>query len=223
MASSDEGVRQIKFVAPPGAARLILVRHGETTPVREGVPVPMFEGQSNPDLDPVGVEEARLVGARLAAEEPGIAALYVTPLVRTHQTAEPLVALTGLEPRVEPGLIEINLGEWEGGEFRRRVGVRDPIVLRMFAEQRWDVVPGAERDEDFRARVAGGIERIAAAHPDETVVVVAHGGTIGEVMATASGARPLAFAPDNGSISEIVVIPDRGWVVRRFNDTAHLR
>lgn len=213
------GVRQLRFVAPPGAARLLLLRHGETTPVFEDVPVPMLEGQSNPDLDPVGVEQAARAAERLARED--VAAIYVTPLVRTHQTASPLVARLGLEPRVEPGLIEINMGEWEAGEFRRRVLAGDPAVVRMVAEQRWDAIPGAESNEAFGGRVRAGVERVAAAHPDRTVVVVAHGGTIGEIVAQASGARALAFAPDNGSISEIVVAGDT-WTVRRFNDTAHL-
>jgi probable phosphoglycerate mutase len=214
-----EGIRQLRYVAPPGAARVLLVRHGETTPVHEGVPVPLLDGQSNPDLDPVGVDQAARVADRLAGED--IAAIYVTPLVRTHQTAAPLAERIGLQPREEPRLVEVNLGDWEGGEFRRRVLARDPIVLRMEAEQRWDVIPGAERVEDFEARVREGVARIAAAHPDETVVVVSHGGTIGEVLAQASGARPFAFAPDNGSISEVFV-SDAVWTVRRFNDCAHL-
>jgi 2,3-bisphosphoglycerate-dependent phosphoglycerate mutase len=212
-------IRQLKFAAPPGACRLLLVRHGETTPVRDGVAVPLLEGQSNPDLDPVGIEEAQRVADRLAAED--VAAIYVTPLVRTHQTAAPLAERLGLEPVVEPRLIEVRLGDWEGGQYRRRVAAKDPIALRVAAEQRWDVIPGAERMERFAARVRDGIEAVAAAHPDQTVVVVSHGGTIGQVLAEASGSRALAFAPDNGSISEIVVSGD-GWALRRFNDVGHL-
>jgi probable phosphoglycerate mutase len=75
--------------------------------------------------------------------------------------------------------------------------------------------------EGFARRVREGIERLHRAHPDQTVVVVSHGGTIGEALAQASGSRPLAFAADNGSLSEIVVA-DAVWTVRRFNDTAHL-
>jgi probable phosphoglycerate mutase len=42
------------------------------------------------------------------------------------------------------------------------------------------------------------------------------------LLAQASGARPFAFLnADNGSISKLVVAPER-WVVRGFNDTAHL-
>jgi probable phosphoglycerate mutase len=214
-----EEIRQVKFAAPPGACRLLLLRHGETTPVRDGVAVPLLEGQSNPDLDPVGVDEARRAADRLAAED--VAAIYVTPLVRTHQTAAPLAERLGLELVVEPRLIEVHLGEWEGGEYRRRVAAKDPIALRIVEEQRWDVIPGAEPMDRFGARVREGIQAVAAAHPDQTVVVVSHGGTIGEALAEAAGSRALAFAPDNGSISEIVVSGDE-WTLRRFNDVAHL-
>jgi probable phosphoglycerate mutase len=215
---TDE-IRQLKFVAPPGACRVLLVRHGETTPVRDGVAVPLLEGQSNPDLDPVGVDEAQRAAERLAKED--IAAIYVTPLARTHQTAAPLADRLGLEPVVEPRLTEVGLGEWEGGQYRRRVAAQDPIAVRVVEEQRWDVIPGAEHMDRFAARVREGIDAVAAAHPDQTVVVVSHGGTIGQALAEATGSRALAFGPDNGSISEIVV-SGREWALRRFNDIAHL-
>ena len=67
-----------------------------------------------------------------------------------------------------------------------------------------------------------GIERIAAAHPDEVVVVVAHGGVIGQAMNIAAGSTGFGFTgSDNASISHLVVTPQR-WIIRCFNDTAHL-
>ena len=179
----SEELRQLRFVPPPGACRLLLLRHGETTPVRDGVAVPLLEGQSNPDLDPVGVDEARRAAERLATEE--IAAIYVTPLVRTHQTAAPLAERLGLDPIVEPRLIEVYLGDWEGGQYRRRVLARDPIAVSVIDEQRWDVIPGAERMERFAARVREGIEAVAAAHPDRTVVVVSHGASLSSAQTSA--------------------------------------
>jgi probable phosphoglycerate mutase len=214
--------RQLKFTAPPGAATLLLVRHGESAPVREGEEVPLLEGQSDPDLDPVGVEQAERLAQRLG--DGSIGAIYVTPLRRTAQTAAPLAERLGLEPRVEPDLQEVGLGEWEGGLFRKHVREGHPIALRMREVQRWDVIPGAEPGERFAARVRAGIERIAQAHPDERVVVVVHGGTIGMALSTALGIpeRPLALSwADNGSISELVVFGD-DWIIRSFNDTAHL-
>ena len=212
--------RQLRFVAPPGAATLLLIRHGESAPVRDGEPVPLLGGCSDPALDPVGVEQAERVADRLAGES--LAAIYVTPLCRTAQTAAPLAARLGLEPRVEPDLQEVFLGDWEGGLFRKHVRDDHPTALRMREEGRWDVIPNAEPAERFAARVRAGIERIAASHPDQTVAVVVHGGTIGQALALATGAGPLPLAmADNGSISELVVHGDT-WVVRSYNDTAHL-
>src|SRR3954454_19354018 len=99
-ASSVAEHSQLKFIAPPGAATVLLVRHGESAPVRDGEPVPLLGGCSNPPLDPVGLEQAERVGARLAQER--IDALYVTPLERAAQTAAPLARRLGREPRLEP-------------------------------------------------------------------------------------------------------------------------
>lgn len=222
--------RQHRFRLPKGAVDLLLVRHGESQPARVDAPFPLVEGQADPDLDPRGHAEAERVAARLAGED--LAALYVTPLRRTQQTAKPLAARMGLEPVVEADLREVHLGEWEGATFRARVREGHPLARRMFAEERWDVIPGAESMEAFAARVRAGLERIAATHTDERVAVFTHGGVIGMIAALATGGRPFAFlGADNGSITHLVVcngeaeridLQDRSWVVRRFNDTGHL-
>jgi probable phosphoglycerate mutase len=91
----------------------------------------------------------------------------------------------------------------------------------MSEEQRWDVIPGAEPQAEFAQRTRTVVERIAHAHPDQRVVVFAHGGIIGEMLSQATGARAFAFTSDNTGISQVVITPER-WIVRRFNDTAHL-
>jgi probable phosphoglycerate mutase len=212
--------RQHRFTAPPGATELILVRHGESQPAVDGQPFELVDGHGDPALSPEGQEQAARVCARLGTER--IDAIYVTTLRRTSETAADLAELLGLEPIVEGDLREVHLGEWEGGQFRRRMAEMDPIAVRMVKEERWDVIPGAEPAADFAARVRAAVERIAAAHPDQRVAVFAHGGTIGEILAQATGSRPWAFASaDNASISHLVVTPQR-WVLRRFNDTSHL-
>lgn len=218
---SQTEYRQHRFSRPPGATEVFLVRHGESAPVVPGVAIPQVDGHDDPGLAPEGQEQAARVGERLADQR--VDAIYVTPLRRTHETAAPLAARLGLTPVVEPDLREVNLGEWEGGGFRRHVAEGHPVALRMFAEQRWDVIPGAEPTDAFGARVRAGLERIVAAHPDQRVVVVAHGGVIGELVRQAvDGGQGFAFVgADNGSITHLVVHGDR-WLVRRFNDTAHL-
>lgn len=211
---------QSRFRRPPGACELLLVRHGESAPARDDQPFPLVDGHGDPELAPNGREQALRLADRLVHED--ISAIYVTPLRRTQQTAAPLAARLGIEPRVEPDLREVHLGEWEGGAFRRHVAEGHPIARRMFAEERWDVIPGAEPTEAFAARVRGAITRIAARHPDETVVVVSHGGVIGQVLAMAARTTGFVFTgSDNAAISQLVVTGDR-WLIRRFNDTAHL-
>ncbi len=213
--------RQHRFSRPAGATELFLVRHGESAPVVPGVPIPQVDGHDDPALAPDGRDQAERVGVRLADQE--IDAIYVSPLRRTHETAAPLAARLGLTPVVVADLREVHLGEWEGGAFRRHVAEGHPVATEMFAAQRWDAIPGAESTEALAARLRGAIDGIVAAHADQRVVLVAHGGVIGEVVRIAAGGgRGFAFVgADNGSITHLVRAPDR-WVIRRFNDTAHL-
>ncbi|MGI9643692.1 MAG: histidine phosphatase family protein [Ilumatobacteraceae bacterium] len=213
---------QRRFEPPPGACEILLVRHGESAPYVEGRSFPLVDGHGDPPLSPAGVAQAERAAERLATNGERIAAVYVTTLQRTHQTAAPLLARLGQEAVVEPDLREVFLGDWEGGEFRRRIHEGDPTALRMYEEQRWDVIPGGEPQADFAARVRRGIERIAASHADGLVVAVVHGGVVGQVMNIASGARGFTFVgSDNASISHVVIDADR-WIVRSFNDVSHL-
>ena len=75
------------------------------------------------------------------------------------QTAAPLAARTGLEPAVVPELREVSLGEWEGGEFRIRMAEGDPIAIQAVAEERWEVIPGAETMEVARASACAPASR----------------------------------------------------------------
>lgn len=221
--SGQEAVeyRQHRFSAPPGATELLVVRHGESMPARNDRPFPLVDGHGDPPLAPEGEAEAERVGERLALER--IDAIYVTNLQRTRQTAEPLAHRTGLSIRVEADLREVHLGEWEGGLFRRMVAEGHPDALRMMAEQRWDTIPGAESTEQLATRVSAGLGRIVAAHPDQRVAVFTHGGVIAQILHQASGSRPFAFlGADNASISHLVWTDDGRWIIRRFNDTAHL-
>lgn len=218
----SERVRQARFRRPPGATELVLVRHGESMPAVAGESFDLVDGHGDPALAPEGVEQAERIGERLAVEG-GIDAVYVTSLRRTVETAAPLLRrVAGLEARVERDLREVHLGEWEGGLFRVKVRDLDPVAVRMLEEERWDVIPGAEPTEAFRARVRAAIGRIHAAHPEQRVAVFTHGGVIGRILSDATGARPFAFnGADNGSISHVVVHGER-WMVRRYNDTSHL-
>ena len=170
------------FEPPPGACQVVLVRHGQSIPYVEGEPFPLVDGHGDPPLSARGHWQAEQVGERLATEP--IAAIYVSSLTRTHQTAAPLASHLDLEPRIEPDLREIHLGEWEGGLFRQKAAEGHPAVLRMRETGEWSEIPGAETNEQLRTRTVSVIERLAATHPDELIAVVCHGGVIAALLAS---------------------------------------
>ena len=212
--------RQHRFAPPKGAADLLLIRHGETQGAVRGKSFPLVDGQGDPSLLPIGEEQALRVGLRLKAEP--IAAIYVTKMVRTHQTAAPLASHLGLEPRVDPDLHEVFLGDWDGGEYRFRAAEGDPAYIRARDRQEWGEIPGAETTSQLQNRVKRGLQRVAAAHANELVAVVVHGGVVAAALAVATGSPAFAFnGANNGSISRLVVHGDR-MILRGFNDVSHL-
>jgi probable phosphoglycerate mutase len=214
--------RQHRFQPATGACEILFVRHGESAPYVEGQPFPLVGGHADPPLHPDGRVQAQQVADRLVATGERIAAIYVTTLTRTHETAAPLAERLGIDPCVEEDLREVFLGEWEGGLLRERIIDEDPIAMQMYADERWDVIPGAESLADFDARIRAGVARIVATHPNELVVAVVHGGVIGQIMNIAAGTTGFRFTgADNASIHHVVVDGDR-WIIRCFNDTSHL-
>lgn len=199
---------------------MVLVRHGQSIPYVDGQLFDTKDGHGDPALSPRGHWQAELVANRLAGEN--IGAIYVSTLVRTHQTAKPLASRVGLEPRVEPDLREVYLGDYEAGLFRKMSAEDHPIAQEMRRTGDWGVVPGAESNEDLRQRTVPVVERLAKEHVDELIVVVCHGGVIGAIVGHVfdQPARAMAYAR-NGSITHLVVTDDH-WQVRSFNDAAHI-
>lgn len=222
MSGERDAFEQLPYAPPPGATEVILVRHGASAAARPGVRFELVEGRGNPPLSETGKRQADLVAARLR-DEP-IHRAFVTPLQRTQQTAAPFLAATGLSADIVPELIEVSLGDWDGGEYRVRAARNDPVIQRMHERERWDEVPGAESQESLAARTRVGIERVVAdTGPDRIAVVFAHGAVIGELCRQAAQSRSFAFVhADNGSISRIVVQPTGRWLLRSFNEFSHL-
>jgi 2,3-bisphosphoglycerate-dependent phosphoglycerate mutase len=216
------GFEQHRYVPPADSVEIVVVRHGASEAALPGVSFPLVDGQGDPALSEVGRGQAQSVAAALAGER--FSGMFVSTLRRTGETAAPLAARVGLQPTVLADLREINLGELEGGAYRIKVAEGDPLVAEIAAQERWDVIPGAESPAAFEGRLRGAIEAIAAAVPDGTVAVAfAHGAVIGQLCAMATGSRPFAFIhADNGSISRLVVHDDGRWLLRSFNETSHL-
>jgi broad specificity phosphatase PhoE len=167
---------------------LLLVRHGETDWNRDG----RWQGHSDTRLNDLGRDQAR----RVAAEVGDVDVLYASDLARARETAEIIAAALELDVRTDPRLRERSFGAWEG--------LTAPEIEEGFAEElaRWRVGEGAgaadaEPFDAFAQRVRGFLDDALARHPGETVLVVAHGGTIRVIHALASG---LDYVRDHRSI-----------------------
>jgi probable phosphoglycerate mutase len=199
---------------------LVLVRHGQSIPAVEGTPFPLHDGHGDPPLSPAGEAQAEAVASRLA--DLPLAAIYVSTLRRTAQTAAPLAEATGVPVHVEPDLREVFLGAWEGGLYRQKVVDGDPVAVQVFTEERWELIPDAEPTEAFARRVRAAIDRIADAHPGQVVVAVSHGAVIGQLAAEVTGARPFAFVGNDNAAITVLQRDNGRWALRLFNDTSHL-
>jgi probable phosphoglycerate mutase len=218
----DMGVKidfQRALTAPPGARDVVLVRHGACDPPP---PDGLIGGRSDPGLNARGREEAATAGERLRREP--VAAIFISHLQRAIETAAPIVAEHGVVPVVSDDLGEIYLGEWEGHGIASRGSSGDPELARVFAEQRWDLIPGAEDIDGFALRVRRGVEAAADAGGDGSVViVVTHSAVIAEFLRQITGAKPFAFLHNtNGGVSRAIRMPDGRWILSAFNDTSHV-
>jgi broad specificity phosphatase PhoE len=170
---------------------LLLARHGETDWNRDG----RWQGHSNTRLN----ESGRRQAAELAEELDGVDVLYSSDLDRARETAEIVARRLGLEVRFDRRLRERSFGAWEG------LTMED--IESRFAEpyRRWRAgkshgAEDAEPFEAFGARVQAFLEDVLARHPDETVLVIAHGGAIRVIHALAAG---LDYVRDHRAIPSI--------------------
>jgi len=211
---------QHEYRSPDDATEILLVRHGASQAFVPGEDFPMLGDQGDPPLSPEGRVQAEKVCARLAWEP--IEKVYVTKLQRTIETAAPLLEELGLEAEVSPHLHEIHFGDWEGGLARQKLTeLTDPAAIEARRTGTWDSVPGAERWEDFTARVTLGLNEIAAANPGGNVAAFAHGVVIGAATRTLIDAPRRLGTVENCSITHLIKTGDV-WMIRSFNDTAHL-
>ncbi len=167
-------------------AELWLVRHGQTDWNLEG----RMQGQSDIPLNAAGLGQARQAAQRLAKES--FSAVYSSDLLRARVTAEQIAAPHGLTVRLDPRLREICQGEWEGSPYA-------PLVAQYqrtpFAEERMRAA-GGETVREVAARVREALKDIAAAHPDQRVLVVSHGLAIATQICLARG-LPLSLVYQN--------------------------
>ena len=199
--------------------RLLLLRHGQTHGNTAGA-----LDTAEPGLDLTDLGRAQAEAAAQALVDRGIDQIFVSTLRRTHQTAAPLAALLGVEPRVLPGLREISAGDFEMGDDDAAIGGYIGTVADWI-EERYDVrMPGGESGHEFLARYDESVAEIhrslvEAGH--ERALVVSHGAAMRTwISARVPGVESHAKATDplhNTACIELVGDPIAGWAVEAWH------
>jgi broad specificity phosphatase PhoE len=173
-------------------SRLILIRHGESSGNRERI---FATSPHDLPLTELGYRQAHVAAARIA--ELFRPQLVVTSaFLRASETARIIAGALALPLQIEPNLHEREIGVHRGRSYDSFFDEPDYDPQRPWA---WKP-QGGESYEEVQARVVPILDRLAAAHPQEDVVVVSHGGVMTTLWAYAAGTWNDAYSPPNCGI-----------------------
>ncbi len=203
---------------------IYLLRHGET----EYHAQKRLLGRLDIGLNGRGKEQASRV--RAFFEGIDLAAVYCSPLRRCQETALPTAEAHSLEIETMQGLMEVDMGEWDGQLFTELFEREGDAVGRWMRSPSTVPIPGGEDFGAVRERVLAATRDITSRHPgDDKVLVVAHGGPIRGILCEALKMDiddMFRIQIDLASVSSVRYyeggIPDTAMVTL-VNETTHLR
>ena len=200
------------------ATRLILIRHGETAWNR----ATRIQGHTDIPLSPLGLAQAERVAEALADER--LAAIYSSDLSRARQTAEALARAQGLPVRLDASLRERAFGRFEGLSWDQIVQASPEESARWRRREPDFAVGGGESLNTFSARCLDAARRAAAAHPGDSIALVAHGGVLDCLYRAATRAAleaPRSWQLGNATINRLLATSE-GFTLVGWNDDRHL-
>ena len=113
--------------------------------------------------------------------------VYASDLIRAVNTAKPTADMLELSIHTDPRLREVDLGDWSGTPLLGKEDT-DPEAFRLKNEDPSHMrYPGGEYIPEYYDHVVECITEIAEKHPDRTVLIAAHGGTIRAFSAFVAG------------------------------------
>ena len=201
------------------ATRIIAVRHGETAWNVDA----RIQGQLDIGLNDTGRWQARRVGEALANEP--ITAVYSSDLGRAHETAQAVAEVAGIPVVADEGLRERSFGIFEGKTFDE-IHETWPDHAHNWRKRipEWEPPEGGESLLQLRERVTRTMQELAARHPGQQIVVVAHGGVLDTLYRVATGQEvnsPRTWELPNGAINRLLWTPV-GFTLVGWSDTQHL-
>lgn len=198
------------------ALRLLLVRHGEVAANREM----RYLGLADPPLTRDGLLQASDLARALAPL--GVGTILSSPLLRARQTADAVSREVGAPVAVEPRLVEMSFGRWEGlTRTEVLAGPGGPDALRRWERDPRLAPPEGESLASVRARCLELVRELLRSPPHGPVVAVTHVGPLKALLCAALG-LPLSASRRMFVDPATVTVLDWGRrpVLRLFNAPA---
>ena len=150
------------------ARTLFLVRHGAVEQVQR------FWGWTDVPLSDKGRRQAKRLGQLAPLWK--LDRVMGSDLLRVRQTAQPLLAATGLELETFTDLRECNFGRWEGLSWEE-IRQREPQPAEEFASHWLTATPhGGESVEQMDKRISQAWQSIWQ-QPWQRLALIGHAGT----------------------------------------------
>ncbi len=149
--------------------KIIMIRHGQSQANAQS----RFAGHSDFDLTDMGKQQAQRAAEYLKKQEK-LHVIYSSDLLRAHNTAAPFAEVCGLPINDTEELREIYAGLWEG--------LLSTEIAQMYPEDMntWQNdfsnarCTGGESVSELYSRIVASVCKIAARHPDQTVLMATH-------------------------------------------------
>lgn len=145
---------------------ILLARHGATAGNLRNA----YLGVTDDPLCPEGRSELRTL-------DPAVETVYVTPLIRTQQTAE--ILFPNARQIIVPGLAEMNFGEFENKNYEE---LSDDAAYRTWLDGGCEApCPGGESRRQFCDRACTAFASLVSQALEQRaprLVIVAHGGVV---------------------------------------------
>jgi alpha-ribazole phosphatase len=150
--------------------RLYLMRHGQ---VADGH-THRYHGNNDIGLSPEGERQFTRLARQLQSAP--LAAVYTSSLKRSRDGAARLCEGRGLTPQPIPEFRELHFGVWEGLTFEE-IAEHYPEELASRLQDLANFrIPGGESLLDVRERALPRLQELVAAHPGQSLALVAHAG-----------------------------------------------
>ncbi|HMU93602.1 MAG TPA: alpha-ribazole phosphatase [Anaerolineales bacterium] len=199
--------------------KLYLTRHGQTDWNTAG----RYQGQSDTPLNETGLRQAEQIAKRLSKET--IHAIYSSDLSRAANTAQSIADFHALEIKKDSRWRELSFGDWEGMTYQE-MSASSPELFEAWMKDPLTIsTPNGETLAQLAERVKAAFNEIKREHKDQTVLVVAHSGSLQSLLSVTLGVdlnRYWQFRISQASLSEMNVYED-SVVLNLLNDISHFQ